>query len=453
MTMYSRSFSERVKIQVEIICESCMDSIGHYYDTTRKPIFFFIAIILLLTLRSARKGASMTRGFGFNPFGKKAAYSPYGMNAPYGGSTSQYGGATSQYGGVGGVAGTSQYGGVGGVAGSSQYGRSTSTTYRGAVPATTGNLRGGTSSYVRPVSPMATQQQASSVVNTANLVDMHGANVQVVQGLQFNDYTMTTSFMGQIETVSAMESPSFVQQTLQSPGLGKILVVDGGASLNAAILDSAAVSMAQQNGWKGIIVNGAIRNADSMKSSQIGVKALGTHPSRGQQTMGQRSMPLTIGGINLSPGQWVYADKDGIVVSQTALPVGTGTGSIAPPQQYQPAGATNTYNTATSNTYNTPNAYGTQGYTPGGAINPSTTRQQSQYNSAGQQQYGGSSSAQRYGQASTGGGLNQQYGSQKYGSSSTYGGTHYGAKPKTSKKKMISGVVFVSAVVWLCLGD
>lgn len=148
----------------------------------------------------------MTRGFGFNPFGKKAAYSPYGMNAPYGGSTSQYGGATSQY------------GGVGGVAGSSQYGRSTSTTYRGAVPATTGNLRGGTSSYVRPVSPMATQQQASSVVNTANLVDMHGANVQVVQGLQFNDYTMTTSFMGQIETVSAMESPSFVQQTLQSPG-------------------------------------------------------------------------------------------------------------------------------------------------------------------------------------------------------------------------------------------
>lgn len=85
--------------------------------------------------------------------------------------------------------------------------------------------------------------------------------------------------------------------------------MDGGASLNAAVLDSAAVSMAQQNGWKGIIVNGAIRNADSMKSSQIGVKALGTHPSRGQQTMGQRSMPLTIGGINLSPGQWVYADK------------------------------------------------------------------------------------------------------------------------------------------------
>jgi len=168
----------------------------------------------------------MTRGFGFNPWGKKA-YSPYGMNgqplygaagsrSQYGGATSQYGGATSQYGGA-----TSQYGG----AATSQYGRSTSTAYRGAVPATASSLRGGaTSSYVRPVSPMASQQQASSAVNTANLVDMHGANVQVVQGLQFNDYTMTTSFMGQIETVSAMESPSFVQQTLQSPGKHLFLV-------------------------------------------------------------------------------------------------------------------------------------------------------------------------------------------------------------------------------------
>jgi len=213
-----------------------MDSIGHYSDTARKPLFLLVGIVLLLTLRSARKGVSMTRGFGFNPFGKKA-YSPYGMNGQplYGaaGSRSQYGGATSQYGGA-----TSQYGG----AATSQYGRSTSTAYRGAVPATASSLRGGaTSSYVRPVSPMASQQQASSAVNTANLVDMHGANVQVVQGLQFNDYTMTTSFMGQIETVSAMEAPSFVQQTLQSPGLGKILVVDGGASLNAAILDSAGL--------------------------------------------------------------------------------------------------------------------------------------------------------------------------------------------------------------------
>eukprot|EP00555_Chaetoceros_dichaeta_P008722 CAMPEP_0198267362 /NCGR_PEP_ID=MMETSP1447-20131203/32693_1 /TAXON_ID=420782 /ORGANISM="Chaetoceros dichaeta, Strain CCMP1751" /LENGTH=101 /DNA_ID=CAMNT_0043957917 /DNA_START=17 /DNA_END=319 /DNA_ORIENTATION=- len=101
MTMYSRSFSERVKIQVEIICESCMDSIGHYSDTARKPLFLLVGIVLLLTLRSARKGVSMTRGFGFNPFGKKA-YSPYGMNGQplYGaaGSRSQYGGATSQYG-------------------------------------------------------------------------------------------------------------------------------------------------------------------------------------------------------------------------------------------------------------------------------------------------------------------------------------------------------------------
>jgi len=446
------------------MCENCMDRIGHYSSTASRPLFIFMGIVILLTLRSHRKGIGITKGYGFLPWGKNKPYSPYGSNQPmygtsgattqYGRSTtSQYGGATSQYGGA-----TSQYGGA-----TSQYGgaasnvRGSTSTYGARGASTSNNLRGSTNTYGSHASPIVAQNSAG--VNTANLVDTHGSNVQVVGGLQFSDYAMITNFMGQIETVSAMESPSFVQEVLQSPGQGKILVVDGGASLNAAILDSAAVTMAQQNGWKGIIVNGAIRNADSMKNSQIGVKALGTHPSRGQQAMGQRSMALNFGGVNLSPGNWVYADKDGIVVSQTSLPVGASSGAISPPlqQQYGGGAATNSYNSAATNTYgnsaatktySSPNTqYGAQnqGYN-GGAPIPGTTRQ-GQYNSGAQ--FGGASTPQRHG---GGGSLTNSYSSQKYGAPQ-YGAPNYNTKPKTSKKKMISGVIFVSAVVWLCLGD
>ena len=84
--------------------------------------------------------------------------------------------------------------------------------------------------------------------------------------------------------------------------------------MNAAVLDSAAVNLARQNGWKGNIVNGAICNVDAILTAQIGVKALGTHPSKGQQTAGQSGMALSFGGVNFSPGSWVYSDKVSIMM-------------------------------------------------------------------------------------------------------------------------------------------
>ena len=91
--------------------------------------------------------------------------------------------------------------------------------------------------------------------------------------------------------------------------MGKILVVDGGGSLNGAVLDGTMANSAQMNGWKGIIINGVVRDADSLKMQQIGIKAIGTHPQKGQQNVGQQGIPLSFGGVNFNPGSWVYADK------------------------------------------------------------------------------------------------------------------------------------------------
>ena len=91
-------------------------------------------------------------------------------------------------------------------------------------------------------------------------------------------------------------------------------MIDGAGSLNAAVLDSEAIQAAQQNGWQGIIVNGAIRNADAIKDAQIGVKALGTNPSKGIQIVGETGVSISFGGVNFSPGNWIYSDEVSFVI-------------------------------------------------------------------------------------------------------------------------------------------
>ena len=98
-------------------------------------------------------------------------------------------------------------------------------------------------------------------------------------------------------------------------GNGRVLVVDGNGSLNGAIFDSAMVNIAQQNGWKGIILNGVVRDADTLKSMPFGIKAIGSHPVRGQQQgMGQTSVPVNVGGVSFTSGCWVYADKVSAII-------------------------------------------------------------------------------------------------------------------------------------------
>lgn len=98
-------------------------------------------------------------------------------------------------------------------------------------------------------------------------------------------------------------------------GNGKVLVVDGGGSYNGGIFDSNMAAAAQRNGWKGILINGAVLGAEQLRNVQFGVKAIGANPSPGQQMNGQRGIPLSFAGINFTSGAWIYADK----VSRVAM--------------------------------------------------------------------------------------------------------------------------------------
>ncbi|MEM7442792.1 MAG: ribonuclease E activity regulator RraA [Pseudomonadota bacterium] len=138
--------------------------------------------------------------------------------------------------------------------------------------------------------------------------------------LQFQDYGARRVFAGRIRTVVTMEDTKLVQQLFREPGEGSICVVDGGGSLRSAMLGDVNGEILQRNGWAGIIINGAIRDADRLAEIDIGVKALGVTPVRSGKTgIGAIDVPVAFGGVLFLPGQCAYCDADGVVVSDEPI--------------------------------------------------------------------------------------------------------------------------------------
>lgn len=160
--------------------------------------------------------------------------------------------------------------------------------------------------------------------NTADLCDAHEADLHVV-GSIFHRYGQLTAFDGPIATVKCYEDNSKVREALSEPGDGRILVVDGGGSQRRALLGDQLAELAVKNGWKGIVINGAIRDSAAIDTLQLGVRALGTIPLKTHKRGdGQRDVSLSFAGVTFRPGEHLYADADGIVVAARPLDHGAG---------------------------------------------------------------------------------------------------------------------------------
>ncbi|MCP3098387.1 ribonuclease E activity regulator RraA [Myxococcus sp. K15C18031901] len=156
---------------------------------------------------------------------------------------------------------------------------------------------------------------------TADLCDTHSSTpgFQVAEP-GFHDYGGRKSFSGPVSTVRAPEDNSLVRKALEEPGQGRVLVVDGGASRRCALVGDQLALLAQRNGWAGVVVNGCIRDSVEVGRTEVGVKALGTHPLKsGKRNEGQRDVEVRFAGITFRPGQFLYADEDGIVTADKAL--------------------------------------------------------------------------------------------------------------------------------------
>ena len=154
---------------------------------------------------------------------------------------------------------------------------------------------------------------------TADLCDAFDAEVQVAAPI-WRAYGSVTAFLGAIATVKVFEDNALVKAALSEPGAGRVLVVDGGGSLRCALIGDQIAASAVENGWSGAIVWGCIRDSAAIASMRLGVRALGTHPRKAvKQGAGYRDVPVQFADVTWTPGAWVYADIDGVVVAGRKL--------------------------------------------------------------------------------------------------------------------------------------
>jgi len=154
---------------------------------------------------------------------------------------------------------------------------------------------------------------------TPDLCDKYEGEVQAIS-LQFQHFGLLNSFFGQVVTVKCFEDNSKVKELLNSPGQGKVLLVDGGGSMSRALMGDMLAEAAIENGWSGIVIAGCIRDVQVINQLAIGVKALGIHPMKTEKLgVGEVDVPVVLGHLEIFPGQYLYADLNGVIVSNKLL--------------------------------------------------------------------------------------------------------------------------------------
>ena len=154
---------------------------------------------------------------------------------------------------------------------------------------------------------------------TADLCDAFAPAVHLAAPI-FRDYGGLNRFYGAIETVRVSEDNALVEQALEAAGLGRVLVVDGGGSLRCALVGGRLAGLAHANGWAGLIVNGCVRDSAEICEIPVGVRAINSSPMRSGKTgAGHQGGEVSFAGVTFSPGHFLYADEDGIVVADHNL--------------------------------------------------------------------------------------------------------------------------------------
>jgi regulator of ribonuclease activity A len=165
-----------------------------------------------------------------------------------------------------------------------------------------------------------------SVPSTCDLCDAHERNpaLRVLPPL-FRAYGGATAFAGPAATLQCFEDNSLVRAALEEAGAGRVLVIDGGASMRCALVGGNLAALGASNGWAGIVVDGCVRDQAEMAAVPIGVRALALHPLRSDKRgQGRRDAAVRLQGVAIQPGDWIVADADGMIVLDKAPAVPPG---------------------------------------------------------------------------------------------------------------------------------
>jgi regulator of ribonuclease activity A len=155
--------------------------------------------------------------------------------------------------------------------------------------------------------------------STADLYDAHEKTVQVSEPGLLN-FGGRVRFSGPVSTIKTFEDNTLVRAALEEPGKGRVLVVDGGGSGRCALLGDRLADLGVRNGWAGVVIYGCVRDVAALADADIGIRALGSTPRRSaKNNAGERDIPVAFHGVTFRPGEYLYADGDGILMSPEKL--------------------------------------------------------------------------------------------------------------------------------------
>lgn len=155
--------------------------------------------------------------------------------------------------------------------------------------------------------------------NTCDLCDQYPDAVRVLTPL-FRHFGGRKQFSGNIATIKCFEDNVLIREAAVEPGAGRVMVIDGGGSLRSALVGDGIAEWARDHDWAGMIINGCVRDTVALGKVDLGVMALGVNPVQpGKHRIGMRNVPVTFGHVRFAPGDYVYADADGVVVAETWL--------------------------------------------------------------------------------------------------------------------------------------
>lgn len=156
-------------------------------------------------------------------------------------------------------------------------------------------------------------------ISTADLCDEHPDTARVCEPL-FRSYGARESFGGPVRTVRVHEDNVLVEEALGEVEPGTVLVVDGGGSRRCALLGDRLAELAASRGLAGVVVYGCVRDTAELSRTEVGILALAPHPRKSRKNgAGERDVAVEFGGLRLAPGEYLYADTDGVIVADRAL--------------------------------------------------------------------------------------------------------------------------------------
>lgn len=168
---------------------------------------------------------------------------------------------------------------------------------------------------------MLKESEALMEYNTSELCNLYADLIDVVEPI-FSNYGGRNSFGGKVVTIKCFETTTLINQTLESDGTGKVLVIDGGGSTRRALIDAYTATTAAKNNWEGIVVYGSVRDVDILEDIELGIQALISIPVGGDDKLdGEVDVAINFGGVTFLPDDHIYVDNTGIVLSPDPLDI------------------------------------------------------------------------------------------------------------------------------------